>query len=32
VEVTQDLDVTLIGSAEPVYSGELSAELVRALE
>jgi diaminopimelate epimerase len=32
VGVRQDLDVTLTGTAEPVYSGELSAELVRALE
>ena len=32
VEVTEDLDVTLTGTAEPVYKGELSAELVRALE
>jgi diaminopimelate epimerase len=31
VEVSDDLDVTLIGTAEPVYSGELSAELVGAL-
>ena len=32
VEITDDLDVTLTGTAEPVYRGELSAELVRALE
>ncbi|MGH2952608.1 MAG: diaminopimelate epimerase [Solirubrobacterales bacterium] len=32
VDVTDDLDVTLTGTAEPVYAGELSAELVRALE
>ena len=32
VEVTDDLDVTLTGTAEPVYRGELSDELVRALE
>jgi diaminopimelate epimerase len=32
VDVTDDLDVTLTGTAEPVYRGELSAELVRALE
>jgi diaminopimelate epimerase len=32
VDVTDDLDVTLTGTAEPVYSGQLSAELVRALE
>jgi diaminopimelate epimerase len=31
VEITDDLDVTLTGTAEPVYRGELSAELVRAL-
>jgi diaminopimelate epimerase len=32
VEVTDDLDVTLTGTAEPVYRGELSDELVHALE
>ena len=32
VEVTDDLDVTLTGTAGPVYRGELSDELVRALE
>ena len=32
VEITDDLDVTLTGTAEPVYRGELSDELVRALE
>ncbi len=32
VEITADLDLTLTGTAEPVYRGELSAELVRALE
>ena len=32
VEVTDGLDVTLTGTAEPVYTGELSAEFVRALE
>jgi diaminopimelate epimerase len=31
VAVTGDLDVTLTGSAEPVYEGELSAELMQAL-
>jgi diaminopimelate epimerase len=31
VELSEDLDVTLIGTAEPVYAGELSTELVRAL-
>jgi diaminopimelate epimerase len=31
VEVSDDLDVRLTGWAEPVYAGELSAELVRAL-
>jgi diaminopimelate epimerase len=31
VAVTDDLDVTLTGSAEPVYEGELSAELLEAL-
>jgi diaminopimelate epimerase len=32
VEVGEDLAVRLTGWAEPLYSGELSAELVRALE
>ena len=32
VEVTDDLDVTLTGTAEPVYRGALTDELVRALE
>ena len=32
VEVSPDLDVTLTGWAEPVFSGEFSAEFVRALE
>jgi diaminopimelate epimerase len=32
VEVGEDLAVRLTGRAEPVFSGELSAELVRALE
>jgi diaminopimelate epimerase len=32
VEITDALDVTLTGTAEPVYRGELSEELVRALE
>ena len=32
VEVTDDLDVTLTGTAEPVYRGELSDELVRELD
>jgi diaminopimelate epimerase len=32
VEITDDLDLTLTGIAEPVYRGELSDELVRALE
>jgi diaminopimelate epimerase len=32
VEVDDDLDVRLTGSAEPVFAGELSPELVRALE
>ncbi len=32
VDVSDDLDVTLSGRAEPLYSGELSAELVSALE
>jgi diaminopimelate epimerase len=31
VEISPDLDVTLSGWAEPVYSGELSAELLAAL-
>jgi diaminopimelate epimerase len=32
VEVTDDLDVTLIGTAAPVYAGELADEFVRELE
>jgi diaminopimelate epimerase len=32
VEVSPELDVVLIGSAEPVYAGELSAELIARLE
>jgi diaminopimelate epimerase len=32
VEVREDLDVRLTGTAEPVFQGELSPELVRALE
>lgn len=32
VEISDELDVTLTGSAEPVYRGELSGELVRALD
>jgi diaminopimelate epimerase len=32
VEVDEDLGVRLIGSAEPVFSGELSPELLEALE
>jgi diaminopimelate epimerase len=32
VEVTDALDVTLTGTAEPVYRGELSDDIVRALE
>jgi diaminopimelate epimerase len=31
VEVTDELDVTLTGTAGPVYAGELSEELLRAL-
>ena len=31
VEVSDELDVTLIGTAEPVYAGELAPELVEAL-
>ncbi|MDQ3729085.1 MAG: diaminopimelate epimerase [Actinomycetota bacterium] len=31
VEITPDLDVTLIGTAEPICRGELSTELVRTL-
>ncbi len=31
VEVSDDLDVTLIGTAEPICSGELSAELLARL-
>jgi diaminopimelate epimerase len=32
VEVSDELDVRLTGGAEPVFAGELSPELVRALE
>ena len=32
VDVSDDLDVTLTGTAERLYAGELSSELVRALE
>ena len=32
VEVSEELDVTLIGTAEPIVRGELSGELVSALE
>ncbi len=32
VEITEDLEMTLIGTAEPICSGELSQELMRALE
>jgi diaminopimelate epimerase len=32
VEISEELDVTLTGTASPVYAGELSPELVRALE
>jgi diaminopimelate epimerase len=32
VDISDELDVTLTGTAEPVYRGELSDELVRALE
>ena len=32
VEVSPDLDVLLIGSAEPVYAGELFAEMLAKLE
>ena len=32
VEITPDLDITLIGSAEPIYAGELSGAMLRALE
>ncbi|MGH2952248.1 MAG: diaminopimelate epimerase [Solirubrobacterales bacterium] len=32
VDVSAELDVTLTGTAEPVYAGELSAGLLRALE
>jgi diaminopimelate epimerase len=32
VDVSDQLDVTLTGSAEPVYAGELSAEMVAALD
>ena len=31
VEITEELDITLIGTAEPICAGELSAELVTAL-
>jgi diaminopimelate epimerase len=31
VELSADLEVTLIGTAEPVYAGKLSADLLRAL-
>jgi diaminopimelate epimerase len=32
VEVSDELDLTLTGTASPVYAGELSPELLRALE
>jgi diaminopimelate epimerase len=32
VEVTEDLEVRLTGTAPPVFQGELAPELVRALE
>jgi diaminopimelate epimerase len=32
VDVSADLDIVLTGSAEPVYAGELSEELVAALD
>ena len=32
VEVSRELDVSLTGTARPVYAGELAPELVRALE
>jgi diaminopimelate epimerase len=32
VEVAEDLEVRLTGTAEPVFQGELSPELIRALE
>jgi len=32
VAVSQDLDVTLTGWAEPVFRGELADELVRSLK
>ena len=32
VEVGEDLEVRLTGTAEPVFRGELSPELVRALD
>ena len=32
VEVSDDLDVVLTGSAQPVYAGQLAPELLRALE
>jgi diaminopimelate epimerase len=31
VEITDDLDITLTGTAEPVYTGELSPELLERL-
>ncbi len=31
VEITDELDVTLTGTAEPICAGELSPELMRAL-
>ncbi len=32
VELSDELEMTLTGAAEPVYAGELSAEFVRSLE
>jgi diaminopimelate epimerase len=32
VEVAEDLEVRLTGTAQPVFQGELSPELVRGLE
>jgi diaminopimelate epimerase len=32
VEIGDDLDITLTGTAEPVYTGELSPEMIRALD
>ena len=32
VEITDDLDVTLTGTADRVYRGELADELVRELD